>query len=135
MERGHTATPGWSGDGPATHILGRVRADDFAEQLAALDFVQVQRDRRGVVQWARRPNRYLTEWVHDDGREVLFTWEFDLGEFCSDVGWQIGAAEHSFQILYPQFDVRIARDIDAVAVEVARLEQRLNGLDLADPAL
>ena len=109
--------------------------DDFREQLAALDFTPVQQDRRGVRQYSRKPNRYLTEWVHDDGDEALFTWEFDLGEFCEAVGWQIGAAETSFQILYPQFDVRIARDIEAVALEVARLERRLNGLDLADPAL
>ncbi|MDP9405616.1 MAG: hypothetical protein M3O86_03300 [Actinomycetota bacterium] len=110
-------------------------AEPFAAALQALGFVAQQKDRRGVLQYARRPNRYLTEWVHDDGDEALFTWEFDLGEFCSDVGWQIGAAEHSFQILYPQFDVRIARDVDAVAREVQLLEQRLNGLDLADPAL
>jgi hypothetical protein len=109
--------------------------DTFAEELASLGFAAVQRDRRGVVQYARKPNRFLTEWVHDDGREALFTWEFDLGEFCSSVGWQIGAAEHSFQILYPQYDVRTARDLDAIAVEVQRIEQRLNGLDLADPAL
>jgi hypothetical protein len=107
----------------------------FHEELGSLGFGLVQQDRRGVLQYARKPNRYLTEWIHDDGDAALFTWEFDLGEFCSDVGWQIGAAEHSFQILYPQFDVRVARDIEAVAVEVARLEQRLNGLDLADPAL
>ncbi len=110
-------------------------ADDFSDGLVSLGFSAVQQDRRGVVQYSRSPNRYLTEWVHDDGREVLFTWEFDLGEFCEAVGWQIGAAETSFQILYPQFDVRTARDLEAVAVEVARLEQRLNGLDLADPAL
>jgi hypothetical protein len=110
-------------------------ADAFDEQLVSLGFAAVQKDRRGVRQFARRPNRYLTEWVHDDGRELLFTWEFDLGEFCSAVGWQIGEAEHSFQILYPQFDVRIGRDVDAVALELQRLEQRLNGLDLADPAL
>ena len=109
--------------------------DPFHSQLAALGFAAQQKDRRGTVQYARRPNRYLTEWVHDDGAEALFTWEFDLGEFCTNAGWQIGAAEHSFQILYPQFDVRTARDIDAIAVEVQRLEQRLNGLDLADPAL
>ena len=107
----------------------------FHDALLSLGFSAMERDRRGIVQYARRPNRYLTQWVHDDGAEALFTWEFDLGEFCSDVGWQIGAAEHSFQILYPQFDVKLAREIDAVAVEVSRLEQRLNGLDLADPAL
>lgn len=110
-------------------------AESFPDQLVSLGFAPQQQDRRGIIQYARRPNRYLTEWVHDDGDEALFTWEFDLGEFCSDVGWQIGAAEHSFQILYPQFDVRIARDVEAVAIEVQRLEQRLNGLDLADPAL
>jgi len=108
---------------------------DLHEELITLGFAPQQKARRGTVQYARRPNRYLTEWVHDDGAELLFTWEFDLGEFCTSVGWQIGAAEHSFQILYPQFDVRIGRDIEAVAIEVQRLEQRLNGLDLADPAL
>ena len=107
----------------------------FHDALLSLGFSAMERNRRGILQYARRPNRYLTEWVHDDGAEALFTWEFDLGEFCSDVGWQIGAAEHSFQILYPQFDVKLAREIDAVAVEVSRLEQRLNGLDLADPTL
>jgi hypothetical protein len=109
--------------------------EDFHDALDSLGFVPVQKDRRGVVQYARRPNRFLTEWVHDDGEEALFTWEFDLGEYVEEAGWQIGAAETSFQILYPKFDVRIARDLDALAVEVQRLEQRLNGLDLADPAL
>ena len=107
----------------------------FAGELNSLGFELVQRDRRGVAQYSRPANRFLTEWVHDYGDEALFTWEFDLGEFCSSVGWQIGAAEHSFQILYPQYDVRIARDIEAVAVEVQRLEARLGALDLADPAL
>jgi hypothetical protein len=107
----------------------------FHDELTALGFTPVQRDRRGTVQYARRPNRFLTEWLHDDGEEALFTWEFDLGEFCESVGWQIGAAETSFQILYPQYDVRIARQVDAVAQEVQRLERQLNGLDLADPAL
>ena len=108
---------------------------DFHEALASLGFALVQHDRRGVLQFARRPNRYLTEWVHDSFDEALFTWEFDLGEFCGDVGWQIGAAETTFQILYPKFDARIARDIESVAVEVQRLEQQLSTLDLADPAL
>jgi hypothetical protein len=109
--------------------------DGFQDELESLGFALVQQDRRGVRQYARQPNRYLTEWVHDYGNEALFTWEFDLGEFCSAVGWQIGAAETTFQILYPQFDVRIAREIDAVAVELQRLEQQLGALDLADPAL
>ncbi|HUG83490.1 MAG TPA: hypothetical protein VMM13_02950 [Euzebya sp.] len=104
-------------------------------ELESLGFEAVQADRKGVVQYARRPNRFLTQWVHDDSHELLFTWEFDLGEFCESVGWQIGAAETSFQILFPQFDVRIARDLEAVAIEVQRLEDQLRGLDLSDPSL
>ena len=110
--------------------------DDFVEALGSLGFGVMQRDRRrAVTQYARTPNRYLTEWVHDDGQEALFTWEFALGEFCDSMGWQMSAADQSLQILYPQYDVRIARDIEAVAVELARLEQHLRCLDLVDPAL
>lgn len=109
--------------------------DDFAEDLAALGFGVAGRDRRGVVQYARRPNHYLTQWVHDDGTQALFTWEFELGEYVAAVGWQIGAAETSMQILYPQHDTRIARDAGAVASELERLELRLSRLDLLDPVL
>jgi hypothetical protein len=107
----------------------------FHDELSTLGFILAQRDRRGVAQYARTANRYLTEWVHDYGDEALFTWEFDLGTFCEHNNWQIGAAETSFQILYPQFDVRIARDIEAVTIEIQRLEKQLSNLDLSDPAL
>ena len=110
-------------------------SDEFFSELDALGFVLVQEDRRGVLQFARKPNRYLTEWVHDYADSALFTWEFDLGEFVAEMEWQIGAAETSFQILYPQFDVKIPRDVDAVAVEIQRLEQRLSHVDLVDPSL
>lgn len=109
--------------------------DDFHDELETLGFAAMQEDRRGVIQYARRPNRFLTEWIHDDGADALFTWEFDLGEFVELAEWQIGAAETSFQILYPKFDVRIPRDIEAVAVEVQRIEERLSTLDLVDPSL
>lgn len=109
--------------------------DEFHAELLSLGFLLVQRDRRGVLQFARRPNRFLTEWVHDYGDSALFTWEFDLGEFVTEAGWQIGAAETSFQILYPQYDVKIERDLDALAVEISQLERRLSRVDLADPAL
>ena len=107
----------------------------FASELGSLGFAFVQADRRGTRQYARRPNRFLTEWVHDNGHHALFTWEFDLGEFVTAEGWQIGAAETSFQILYPQYDVQLPRNVDAVAQELARLEGRLASVDLADPAL
>ena len=107
--------------------------EQFLHDLATLGFGLVQRDRRGGRQFARSPNRFLTEWVHDDGERLLFTWEFDLGEYVASVGWQIGAAETSFQILYPQYDVTLPRDGEAVATEIARLEQRLGHLDLVHP--
>jgi hypothetical protein len=109
--------------------------DPFVTELAALGFGVAGRDRRGVVQYARRPNAYLTQWVHDDGARALFTWEFELGEFVAAVGWQIGAAETSMQILYPQRDTRIPRDGAAVASELDRVELQLSRLDLLNPAL
>lgn len=108
--------------------------DEFTSRLAALGFA-IQENRRGVNQYARQPNPYLTQWVHDDGDEALFTWEFALGEFFEAQGWQIGAAETSLHILYPQFDVRTERDADAIAVEIDRLESRLRTLDLVNPAV
>jgi hypothetical protein len=73
--------------------------------------------------------------VHDNGQHALFTWEFELGEFCATLDWQIGAAETSMQILYPQHDARVPRIGSAVGSEIARLEQRLSRLDLTDPRL
>lgn len=107
----------------------------FHDELIGMGFITVQKDRRGVLQYARRPNSYLTEWVHDDGSEALFTWEFALGDFCDAAGWQIGAAETSLHILYPQFDVQLNRDAEQVTAELSRLESRLTGLNLADPRL
>jgi hypothetical protein len=109
--------------------------DPFAEALTDLGFALAQEDRKGVRQYARPANRFLIEWVHDYGDDALFTWEFDLGDWVAEMDWQIGAAETSFQILYPRYDVKIARDIDAVATEIQRVEQRLATIDLADPSL
>lgn len=125
--------------GPPRYPVGAMRDDKpfgpFHDDLVGMGFVAVQKDRRGTLQYARRPNSYLTEWIHDDGTEALFTWEFALGDFCDAAGWQIGAAETSLHILYPQFDVRLARDGAEVTAEVSRLESRLTGLNLADPRL
>ena len=110
--------------------------DSFVSELVALGFGVAGRDRRrGVVQYARRPNRFLTQWVHDDGAQALFTWEFELGEYFAALGWQIGAAETSMHILYPQHDARVARHGAAVASELERLELRLSRLDLLDPVV
>jgi hypothetical protein len=109
--------------------------DPFAEALGDLGFALAQEDRRGVRQYARAGNRFLIEWVHDYGDAALFTWEFDIGGFCMENGWQIGAAEPGAHILYPQFDARLERDIEAIAAEIRRIEGQLSGLDLADPSI
>ncbi|CAN5362062.1 hypothetical protein BH23ACT9_BH23ACT9_16310 [soil metagenome] len=109
--------------------------DELHAELESLGFRAVQADRKGVVQYARQPNRFLIEWVHDDGAELLFTWEFDLGEFCESVGWHLASGDTSLQILYPRYDIKIARDLEAVAIEVQRLEDQMRGLDLSDPSL
>jgi hypothetical protein len=109
--------------------------DPFAEALTDLGFALAQEDRKGVRQYARPANRFLIEWVHDYGDDALFTWEFDLGAFCGEQGWQIGAAEPGAHILYPQFDARLERDIEAVAAEVRRVEGQLSQLNLADPSI
>jgi len=121
------------GGGGATKVA--VMDDHFAQDLADLGFTFTGRDRQGVMQYARRPNRYLTEWVHDDLQHALFTWEFELGEYVASLEWQIGAAETSLHILYPQRDVRVPRDTIAVVGEIERLEMRLSRLDLTDPQL
>jgi hypothetical protein len=110
-------------------------ADHFADELAGLGFALAGQDRRGTVQYARRPNRYLTQWVHDDGELALFTWEFELGEYCAALGWQIGAAEASLHILYPQHDARVVRAGAAIASEIERLELQMSCLNLTDPML
>lgn len=108
---------------------------EFHEGLDALGFVFVQLGVRGGVQFARAPNRFLTEWVHDHGTTALFTWEFAFGDWARAQGWQAGTSDTSAQVLYPTHDVWLERDIDAVAVEIQRLESRLARLDLSHPQL
>lgn len=108
--------------------------EQFEAALQGLGFRLEQEDRRGVRQYARRANRFLTEWIHDDGQAALFTWEFDLGEFCADRSWQLGGADTSLQILYPSHDTVLAREAEGLRREIRRVEDQLNGLNLADPA-
>lgn len=84
--------------------------------------------------WVLEFNRFLTFTIHDYRDAVVLTWAFDLGEFMLERGWQIGAADTSFQELYPQRDVRLALDIAAVEAEITRVLSTLR-LDLGDPSL
>lgn len=106
----------------------------FDDDLEELGFRVQGRTRRGGVMWSLPLNRFLTFTLHDYHDHVVLTWAFDLGEFLLERGWQIGAAETSFQELYPQRDVRLAVDIGAVEAEITRVLRSLR-LDLGDPSL
>ena len=106
----------------------------FDDELEALGFVVQGHSRRGGRMWVLGFNRFLEFTVHDYDDSLVFTWRFDLGEYVLERGWQIGAADTSFQELYPQRDVRLAVDVAAVESEITRVLSTLR-LDLGDPAL
>lgn len=106
----------------------------FDEQLEALGFSVAGRSRRGGRMWTLPFNSYLTFTLHDYDDTVVLTWTFLLGDYMVARGWQIGASETSYQELYPQRDVRLPLDIDAVQGEITRVLTTLR-LDLGDPSL
>lgn len=106
----------------------------FPEAMAALGFVNQGASRRGGRLWTLDFNRFLVFSVHDFGDELVFSWSFGLGEFVLEYDMQIGAAETSFQELYPRHDVRLPVDADAVSREVSRALGLLR-FDLGHPDL
>ncbi|MDX1510305.1 MAG: hypothetical protein R3249_03075 [Nitriliruptorales bacterium] len=106
----------------------------FDEQLESLGFVQAGDSRRGGRQWSLDFNRFLAFMLHDFGDHVIFTWSFQLGDYLLEKGWQIGAAETTFQELYPRSDVKLARRIGDVEAEITRVLATLR-LDLGTPNL
>lgn len=109
--------------------------DDLPRDLLEIGFLPTAETRRGGQQWVREHNRFLTFTLHRYGEdELVLTWTFELGDFCLERGMQIGAAETSFQELYPVSDVRVPAEVDAVRAEVHRVLGRLR-FDLGDPSL
>lgn len=103
------------------------------DDLTELGFRQVGTS-RGRPQWAAGVNRYLQFTLFLEPDSILLTWRFGLGEYMLDRGWQIGGAESASQELYPQRDVRLPADAEAVAAEIRRTLGQLQ-LDLGDPGL
>jgi hypothetical protein len=113
-----------SGDGAPT----------FDDELEHLGFRVSGSSRRGGRMWMLAFNRFLTFTLHDYDDAIVLTWSFALGDYCLERGWQIGASETSIQELYPQNDVRLPLDAEAVRGEVTRVLSTLR-LDLGDPSL
>lgn len=108
--------------------------ETFDDQLESLGFRTQGHSRRGGTMWVLPFNRFLTFTVHDYRDRIVFTWSFDLGEYVLERGWQIGAADTTFQQLFPQRDVRLPLDIASVETEITRVLTTLR-LDLGDPEL
>lgn len=115
-------------------VAGVPATPALADQLTELGFTRRGRDRLGAVVWVLSFNRHLEFQLHEDADAVVVTWRFDLGEFLLRRGWQIGAAETSFQELYPQADSRVPATAAAVEAELRRVLGQLR-IDLGDPSL
>jgi hypothetical protein len=105
----------------------------FEEDLQALGFA-LERDSRGVRHYAQRPTRYLTYWVQvHDGGDLLFSWEFAIGEFAAARGLQVGSDEHLNSFLYPKEDSRGPQDVAWLASRLEVTEALLRSLSFLDP--
>ena len=106
----------------------------FADQLAMLGFRSQGTSRRGGRMWSLRFNRYLTFVLHHYGEAVVLTWSYALGEYLASRGWRSSVTDTSVVEVYPEHDVRLPLEIEAVGGEINRVLAGLR-LDLGDPDL
>lgn len=106
----------------------------FDDELEALGFRVQSTTRRGGRQWALPFNRFLTFVLHDYDDTVVLTWSIALGDYLVERGWQSSTTDTSAAELYPQHDVRLPLDVQAVQGEITRVLASLR-IDLGDPAL
>lgn len=112
-----------------------VDTEAFDADLQALGFRVVGQNRRGVVTYGKQASKHLLYNVHwnPEEDEVLFTWEFAVGEFFDERGMQIGSNESLNLFLFPQYDAKGPAELSFVATELDRAEQLFRSLDfLAD---
>jgi hypothetical protein len=109
-------------------------AEGFAADLEALGFRVLGQNRQGEITYEKNANRFLTYHVHWDPQttEVLFTWEFAIGEFFDARGMQIGSNESLNLFLFPQFDGKGPAELAFVAGELDRAEQLFRAIDFID---
>lgn len=103
----------------------------FDQDLDLLGFRLTQTKRDGTRQFALERNRFLTYWVHvpDDDGPALFTWEFAIGEYMADYGFQLGSSEPLNQFLYPRHDLELPQDPAAMVKAMDRAEATFSGMD------
>lgn len=109
--------------------------DEFEQSITALGFEPSQSSRRGGRVWHLAFNRHLTFSLHDsEASAVVLSWALSLGEYIEERDWRLSVTDTSAAELYPQRDVRISRDIEAVGAEISRVLITLR-FDLGDPRL
>jgi hypothetical protein len=106
----------------------------FDDDLEALGFRVQGSSRRGGRMWVLPFNRYLSFTLHDYDDAVVLTWSLAFGDLLDDRGWQMSTTDTSVAEIYPQRDVRLPLDIEAVGGEIRRVLTTLR-LDLGDPTL
>jgi hypothetical protein len=108
---------------------------DFFDALSELGFTASQdRPSRGSQSFSHRPNRFLTYWVHayEDGT-ALFTWEFAVTDYLSELGIQLGSSESLNLFMFPREDDRGSQDSSWLAAAIDRAEERLRSVTFAEP--
>lgn len=106
----------------------------FDDQLEAIGFRMQGSSRRGGRMWVLPFNRFLTFVVHDYDDALVLSWSFALGEYVGERGWRSSMTDTSAGEIYPEHDVKLPLDIEAVGGEVTRVLASLR-LDLGDPQL
>jgi hypothetical protein len=103
----------------------------FDQDLDLLGFQLSQTKRDGSRQFALARNRFLTYWLHvpADAGPALFTWEFAIGEYMADYGFQLGASEPLNQFLFPGDDDELPQDVAAVVKAMERTEATFSGMN------
>jgi len=103
----------------------------FAEDLAAIGF-RLDHTSRGAEHYSRKPNPYLTYWVHVRDQEATFSWEFAIAEYAATLGLQIGSGETLNTFMYPRTDARGPLDAAWVAREIEQAEAALASVALLE---
>ena len=106
----------------------------FDDQLETLGFRVTGASKRGGRMWSLSFNRFLTFVLHDYQDAVVLSWSFALGDYLAERGWQSSLTDLSAAELYPQRDVKVPLDIEAVGGEITRVLASLR-LDLGNPEL
>jgi hypothetical protein len=136
-DRGATGRAPNAGNDVASDPAYGAATNAFESELEHLGFRLQGTTRRGGRQWLLAFNRYLSFTVHDhaDGADaVVLTWSCALGDYLDARGWQLSVTDLSTAELYPQRDVRLPADAEAVRGEITRVLSTLR-IDLGDPAL